>query len=415
MADYQRSQQCPVQTSAVFVLNAPKRPPKPPPSPPSDSVSPPDTPSEPLGDLDLNERSWVETRRVDHGLRVLGAEARALKCLEMLYETDVGARDGFSRAVEAIISRRQLGSKLVISGVGKSGHIGRKLVATFQSLGIQTVFLHPTEALHGDLGVVGPHDTLMFITFSGKTSELMQLLPHLLETLQLIILTSHTRRRTCELLRNRPDGILLPAPIPEPETVSSGVSAPTSSTTTALALGDALAIAAAKELHPSVHSVFLQNHPGGSIGSTHRRTDVDRFIDELATPWADIPVIDNTHDDVLGIDLLRTGFGSPAKGWICVKGDNGVGVAQPTMIRRLSSGELTRKVGDIPGLLVSREGMTSVPQGTSIDKVELLLRERRWDEKSHGEGILAVVDGGEIVGVVDIESVRNRASRDSRS
>lgn len=193
-----------------------------------------------------------------------------MQSLAILYEKDQCAQGQFNKAVEAIAWPWHSGSKLVITGVGKSGYIGRKMVSTVQSLGVPAVFLHPTEALHGDLGLVGHHDTLMFISFSGKTAELVQLLPHLHKSLRVIVLTSHTQRETCELLRQRPDGILLPAPIPELETLSVGVAAPTTSTTLALALGDALAVATAKELHSDVSSVFARNHPGGSIGALLR-------------------------------------------------------------------------------------------------------------------------------------------------
>jgi DNA-binding MurR/RpiR family transcriptional regulator len=123
------------------------------------------------------ETTYTPTSSVlSHGLHVLRVEAHALKELAHLYETDNVAQERFSNAVQAITQARDFKAKLVITGVGKSGHIGRKLVATFQSLGIPAVFLHPVEALHGDLGVVGPLDPVLIITFSGKTAEILQLL-----------------------------------------------------------------------------------------------------------------------------------------------------------------------------------------------------------------------------------------------
>ena len=240
-----------------------------PPSPPSESPPKIASPRASLDGLDYDVDDSPRQRRVADGLNVLMTEASALKSLAVFYEEDEGAQGQFSEAVETIAWSLNAGSKLVITGVGKSGHIGRKLVSTFQSLGAPAVFLHPTEALHGDLGLVGRNDTLMFISFSGKTAELLQLVPHLPSSLRMVVLTSHTRREACELLRRRPGGgILLPAPIPESETRSFGVAAPTTSTTMALALGDALAIATAKELHADVSSVFARHHPGGSIGAS---------------------------------------------------------------------------------------------------------------------------------------------------
>jgi D-arabinose 5-phosphate isomerase GutQ len=271
MADYGWAEAIPVKTSAVLVLNGKKHQSDPPPSPPSDSPLKAGTPTRSSLVDGLNAADVDATptkRRVADGLHVLNTEADALRSLAAFYEDDVGAQDRFARAVETIAWSRRTGSKLVITGVGKSGHIGRKLVSTFQSLGIPSVFLHPTEALHGDLGLVGHNDSLVIISFSGKTSELLQLLPHLHRSIRMIVLTSHVRPEACELLLRKPDGVLLSAPIPETETVSLGVAAPTTSTTVALALGDALAIATAKELHADVPTVFARNHPGGSIGES---------------------------------------------------------------------------------------------------------------------------------------------------
>lgn len=252
----------------------------PPLTPPTSSESPPASVYESIVTLDLDEKkifddASLKDRRMLDGIHVLATQAQALQSLAMLYETHPTAQDGFSRSVEAIVRQRHHRAKLVISGVGKSGYIGRKLVATFQSLGVPAVFMHPTEALHGDLGLLQPHDTFMFITFSGKTAELLLLLPHLPESMQLIVLTSHTEREACALLNDRPDGILLPAPVHMTEVESFGVAAPTTSTTTALALGDALAIAVAKEIHVDMPAIFARNHPGGSIGAAMKLSRQD--------------------------------------------------------------------------------------------------------------------------------------------
>ena len=88
-------------------------------------------------------------------LQVIAAERDALTYLGQFYESDPTAKDGFTRAVSTISKTISRGGKLVVSGVGKSGKIGQKVVATMNSFGIRTAFLHPTEALHGDLGMVG--------------------------------------------------------------------------------------------------------------------------------------------------------------------------------------------------------------------------------------------------------------------
>ncbi|KAM5352338.1 hypothetical protein ACJ41O_005061 [Fusarium nematophilum] len=407
MAGLSQNGHGPVQTSAVVVLGASQCSAIPPPSPPTPSVSPPGNtfcePIDPLSlDRELREGCQLKDQRLRDGIHVLNTEAVALRNLARLYETDRAARDGFSQSVQAITQQQTTKGKLVVIGVGKSGHIGQKLVATFNSLAIQAVHLHPTEALHGDLGIVGPHDTLMFITYSGKTQELLLMLPHLDESLPVILLTSHTSSETCEFIKHRPDTILLPAPIPEPEETSFGVSAPTTSTTVALALGDALAMAAAKEIHTSVSAVFASNHPGGAIGAAARQP---RTIKDISIKWSDIPVAGELGEDSLGVDLLRAGFDSPT-GWVRVSDR----VASPSTIRGIDKRDLNKSLGDIPEALVSRTSMLSLSSDTSIRQAHDILSNMQaspvGDDLTSGpDALIAVMERGEIIGVLQAGTV----------
>ncbi|KAF4988471.1 hypothetical protein FDECE_15035 [Fusarium decemcellulare] len=379
----------------------------PPPSPPTPSVSPPGNafcePIDPLTlDQELRGECQFKDQRLRDGIHVLNTEAMALRSLTQLYETDSLARDGFNLSVQAITRHQNTNGKLVIIGVGKSGHIGQKLVATFKSLAIPAVFLHPTEALHGDLGIVGPHDTLMFITYSGKTQELLLMLPHLDESLPVILLTSHTSHGTCEFIKHRPDTILLPAPIPEPEKTSFGVSAPTTSTTVALALGDALAIAAAKEMHASVATVFASNHPGGAIGAAARRP---RNIKDISIDWCDIPVATELGDASHGVDLLRAGFDSPT-GWVRVQDR----IASPGTIRGMDKHDLNKSLREIPSALVSRASMLSLYSDTTIRQARDILNNTQAsavdDDLACGpDAIIAVMEDGAIAGVLEVCTV----------
>ena len=110
---------------------------------PQSPITPPSTDTDPQDDAALAS-----------AVHVLSTEATALSCLARLYQTDPEARTGFVDAVAAICKSCSHGGKLVVSGVGKSGKIGEKLVSTLNSLGVLSVFLHPVEALHGDLGVI---------------------------------------------------------------------------------------------------------------------------------------------------------------------------------------------------------------------------------------------------------------------
>ncbi|OCK81641.1 SIS domain-containing protein [Lepidopterella palustris CBS 459.81] len=216
---------------------------------------------------------------LDRAVHVISTEATALSHVSRLYQTDPVARDGLVRAIDCITKVNETGGRLIICGVGKSGLVGMKTVATMKSLGLGTAFLHASEAMHGDLGDIRRQDALMFITYSGRTPELLSLLPHVHETIPILALTSHTKASDCLLLANRPDAILIPAPIHEPEEASFGICAPTTSTTVAMAVGDMLAIAAADSVHQgSASHVFRKNHPGGAIGDQK-----DRVGDGMAT------------------------------------------------------------------------------------------------------------------------------------
>ncbi|KAI8960975.1 SIS domain-containing protein [Daldinia sp. FL1419] len=400
----------PVHNSEVYLLGLRPRPTVPPPSPPT-----PSTPREAesintaieelcLDDVesfeDSSEAALLTKQRTSGAVHVLSTEATALRSLAHLYKTDATAIQGFSAAVGAITKHAGERGKLVIIGVGKSGHISKKLVATFNSLGVHATFLHPTEALHGDLGKISKHDTVLFITFSGKTPELLALLPHLDVTLPVIVLTSHTRPDGCELIQQRQDAILLPAPIHESEIVSFGVSAPTTSTTVALALGDALAVVASQELHPTVTSVFAKNHPGGAIGQAFNKP---RQIRDIAIPLYEIPEWSSSRGEPCGADILKLGYDSES-GWARV---NNNAIASPRRIRKLEIAHMAWRISDIPNLVVERSEWISIRADTRISQAAEWLREPLMSpdcsEAAVGEdSILAVVENGEAIGVLEV-------------
>ncbi len=159
-------------------------------------------------------------------------------------------------AVELILNTR---GKLIVTGVGKSGLIGAKIAATFASTGTPSFFLHPTEALHGDLGMIGPGDTVLAISYSGESEELGAILPHIKRFD--IPLIGLTRSETSTL--GRYSDVLIPIRI-EREACPLGI-APTSSTTLTLAMGDALAVCLMKARGFRKED-FASFHPGGSLG-----------------------------------------------------------------------------------------------------------------------------------------------------
>ncbi|KAF2760407.1 SIS domain-containing protein [Pseudovirgaria hyperparasitica] len=256
------------QTSPVASISAtpaarapaPAPPPAPPPQKRKRSAEGPVTP--PLSATDAGSSHILTT-----AVNVLSIEATALSHVSRLYQTDPAARDGLVQAVESVVRAHQSRGKIIVCGIGKSGLVGMKTTATMKSLGIRCAFMHAAEAIHGDLGDIQPDDVVLFITFSGRTPELLAILPHLPAATTVIALTGHTKAGACPLLHDRSNAIVLPAPIHEREEDSFGVAAPTTSTTVAMAVGDMLALAAADALHQgATRDVFLRNHPGGAIG-----------------------------------------------------------------------------------------------------------------------------------------------------
>jgi D-arabinose 5-phosphate isomerase GutQ len=392
----------PIQNSEVYLLGASRAPSIPPPSPPS-----PATPGEldcspPLDDLmsitppETQDPTPLFKQRLSNAVHVLSTEATALSCLARLYDTDPIARQGFNSAVEAITRFKGDKGKLIISGVGKSGHIAKKLVATMNSLRIHATYLHPTEALHGDLGKVGKYDSIILITFSGKTVELLSLLPHFDPSLPLIVITSHTDPSTCDIVKHRPDAMLLPAPIHRSETDSFGFSAPTTSTTMALALGDALAVAVSNELYANVAAVFLQNHPGGAIGASLKRP---QKLSDICIRFSDIPDISN--HSATGAHVLMSAYRSET-GWVRLGMDI---VVPPRRIQKLQPDHMDEAASQIYDLMVSRKDWIEIAAETVLPTTRDWIESQRqgaFSSRYSDDSILALIDGDEIVGFIEI-------------
>ncbi len=192
----------------------------------------------------------TESELVARGVRVLRLEREAIAVAESRLDAS------FARAVLLIAQSR---GRVIVAGVGKSGLIGRKIAATLTSTGTPATFLHPVEGVHGDLGIVGPEDVAILLSKSGETAELLPLLQELKRLGVGVIAITGQLRST---LGNASDAVL-----------DAGVSeeacphdlAPTSSTTAALAIGDALAVALLE--HKGFRREdFARLHPGGALG-----------------------------------------------------------------------------------------------------------------------------------------------------
>ena len=199
---------------------------------------------------------------VDRGRRVLRLEKEALAALEGKLGEE------FARAVELMHTCK---GRLIVCGVGKSGLIGRKIAATLTSTGSPASFLHPVDSVHGDLGIVGENDVAILISKSGESDELLALVAHLKGFgVRIIAITGDVRSalaRHCD--------VVLDASVKE-EACPHDL-APTTSTTAALALGDALAVALLEEKGFRKED-FARIHPGGALGRRDLVTTVDQIM-----------------------------------------------------------------------------------------------------------------------------------------
>jgi arabinose-5-phosphate isomerase len=200
-----------------------------------------------------SEEGRAVARILDEGKCVIRLEAEALVALE----TRLGAE--FEEAVRVLARCLARGGRVVITGVGKSGLIGQKIAATFNSTGTPAFFLHPTEGLHGDLGMVTSRDTVVAISKSGRSDEIHNLLPWLKRlSVKIVALTGDPGSPLAQSA-----DIVLDTGV-EREACPLGL-APTASSTAALAMGDALAVALFRIRGLDARD-FAYRHPGGVIG-----------------------------------------------------------------------------------------------------------------------------------------------------
>jgi arabinose-5-phosphate isomerase len=188
--------------------------------------------------------------------------------------------DEFTKVVELILNAT---GKLVVIGIGKSGLIGKKIAATLASTGTPSFFLHPGEAFHGDLGMVSTNDVVMLISYSGETDEVLRIIPFLNWNKNLVIGVTGNPNSTVAKNSHHHLNIKIAREACPLEL------APTSSTTAALVMGDALAVALMESRGFQQHD-FARFHPGGSLGrkllvkvKDLMRTDKLPFINEHAT------------------------------------------------------------------------------------------------------------------------------------
>ncbi|HMA31640.1 MAG TPA: KpsF/GutQ family sugar-phosphate isomerase, partial [Casimicrobiaceae bacterium] len=245
---------------------------------------------------------------------VLDTEARAISALS------ARLGDPFVAAVELMLG---CAGRVVVSGIGKSGHVARKLAATLASTGTPAFFVHPAEAAHGDLGMITADDVVVMLSNSGETDELVMLTPHLkLRGARLIAVTGSRASSLAQA-----SDVHLDAAV-DTEACPLGV-APTASTTAALALGDALALAVLDARGFSVED-FARSHPGGSLG----RRLLTRVADVMRTGAAVPSVREDATLAAAIVEMSGKGMGMTV---VVGNGDRVVGIFTDGDLRRALS------------------------------------------------------------------------------
>ncbi len=238
----------------------------------------------------LNWSQKVPNLILEQAKEVLEIEAQAiLKCKEYLNQD-------FIEAVDLIAACK---GKLIVSGIGKSGHIGRKISSTFSSTGTPSVYLHPAESSHGDLGIISSGDIILAISYGGESLELTTILNYSARKgIPVIAITGNANsslaKSASKVIQIKVNKEACPLNL-----------APTASTTATLAMGDALAMAVLKKLNFTAEE-FAQYHPGGSLGFKllTRVKDIMHTGDsvplvKISTPIKEVVSI-MTHRDVRG-------------------------------------------------------------------------------------------------------------------
>ena len=301
------------------------------------------------------------------GRRVIAIEAAALTGL--VHALD----DSFADAVALLLDAR---GRVILSGMGKSGHIARKIAATLASTGTPAHFVHPAEASHGDLGMLARGDVVMMLSNSGETPELADMIAH---TRRFgIPLIGVAARAGSTLLRQADVALLLPA---AQEACGTGV-VPTTSTTMTLALGDALAVAL-MEHRQFTPQDFRQFHPGGKLGAQLAKvSDLMHAGDELPLAGLDTPMTEALMTMTgKGFGVVAVLDGAGALAGIITDGD----------LRRNMDGLLDRRAGD-----VMTAGPKTVQPGALAQEAVRLMEARKIT-------CLFAVDGaGALAGIITI-------------
>jgi arabinose-5-phosphate isomerase len=311
---------------------------------------------------------------VDCAVRTLEMEVEGLQALRSSIANGMG--HAFAKAVATLAQAK---GRVIVSGIGKSGHIGQKVAATFASTGTPAFFVHPSEASHGDLGMIRREDVVLAMSWSGETVELKNILTYSRRfSVPLIAITS---RRESALGRSADVVLELPK---AKEACPHGL-APTTSTTMQLAIGDCLAIALLETKGFTAHD-FKVFHPGGSLGAQLK------FVSDLMHKGDALPLV-NSDERMTNALVTMT-----SKSFGCL----GVVDANGHLIGIITDGDLRRHMGsDLleakAATIMTANPMTVSPGILASAALELLNSRKRT--------VLFVVENEKPVGILHVHDL----------
>jgi arabinose-5-phosphate isomerase len=319
--------------------------------------------------------------------------------IQAAIETDLAALKTMSEGLgamdqslaEALELISEMSGRLIVTGLGKSGHIGAKLAATFSSTGTPAYFLHPAEASHGDLGMVQPDDVILALSWSGETRELSDVIGYAKRhAVRLIAITG-----TAESALARAADVALV--LPKVREACPHNLAPTTSTLLQLALGDALAIAVLQMRGFSEES-FHSFHPGGSLGAALKR------VDEIMIEGEDLPLVAQDTPVMAALNVLS----SKGQGIVGVTKDGELqGVITDGDIRRYleSNAASTMQVA-----LHETPAMAVMTKGSVILSPEMLVGETLRILQTKRISAAFVASEGSPVGLITMLRLLNRGA-----
>ena len=321
-------------------------------------------------DLQCNDLSQiaVDSPLIESVQRTLSEQGQALTTLSQ--QLDAGQ---YAVALKMMLECK---GHVILSGMGKSGHVGRKMSATMASTGTPSFFIHPAEAFHGDLGMITPYDLLILISASGETDEILKLIPSLKNFGNRIVAITNNGQST---LAKHADAVL------ELHMASEACPnnlAPTTSTTLTMAIGDALAIALMEKRHFRSDD-FARYHPGGSLGR--------RLLTRVSDVMSDqVPTIDASADFKQVIQAISGG----CQGMVAVTEQNRlVGIITDGDLRRFM--EKTENFLQTTAVsMMTRQPLTISPAMT-VAEAEAIMQKRRVSS-------LLVTENDNIVGLLRI-------------